>query len=386
MPFGDRPHDGIVVRRSKEGTADADDDDDRHDEPERLQPYGRDEAQYPERRDSHAEGCYLRRRIFIRQLARGRGNQSHDDRLDQHHEARFARRKAEDRLQVNRQQEADGKCRAVVDHRCEIRQRKDAVLDEHEDGQDGIFRPALVPEECAEKHHPQEQQTPSPGEFRQLRQTEHRKDHRETVEQCAPAIDACHLLFPPFLMQVAQCRAGTGKTDERDGEEDALPACVVIEQSAEYRATGQAHVDHRDHPAERAAALRRRKAERDDRHVRRIHHRCRQALQRTCHEQEAHIRHDGTERGGQCEERRPQEKDAPLAETVCHLAHRQQEYDGGEQKNLEHPAEFISRDAVSESDIRQRERQGTARERRHEGRHHHGQQDLLAIRQSHTIT
>ena len=111
-----------------------------------------------------------------------------------------------------------------------------------------------------------------------------------------------------------------------------------------------------------------------------------QALQRTCHEQEAHIRHDGTERGGQCEERRPQEKDAPLAETVCHLAHRQQEYDGGEQKNLEHPAEFISRDAVSESDIRQRERQGTARERRHEGRHHHGQQDLLAIRQSHTIT
>ena len=194
---------------------------------------------------------------------------------------------------------------------------------------------------------------PAPIELRELGEPEHREDHGQAVEQRAASIDALDRLFAPLLMQVELRRDDAGQAGRRDEDEDALPARIVVQEAAEHRAAGKPHVDHRDHPAKRAPALLRREAQRDDGHVRRVEHRRRHALQCTRHEQEAHIRRHDAERRRQCEEDCAPEEDAPLAEAVCQLAHRQQEDDGGEQEDLEHPAEFVGRGAVIPPDVRQ---------------------------------
>ena len=145
---------------------------------------------------------------------------------------------------------------------------------------------------------------PAPGELRELRETEHRENHGQSVEQRAASIDALDRLFAPLLMQVELRRDDAGQAGRSDEDEDALPARIVVQEAAEHWAAGKAHVDHRDHPAERAPALLRRKAQRDNRHVCRVEHRRRHALQGTRREQEAHVRRHDAERRRQREEDR----------------------------------------------------------------------------------
>ena len=248
-----------------------------------------DEAEDAKGRDGHADRRDARRR----KLAGRPREHGHHDRLDQHHETCFARGEAEHRLQVDGHQEADGKRRAVVDHGREVRQRELAVLHEDVDRQDGILCLHLMADKGDEQQEAEGQCHPAPGELRELGEAEHRKDHGQTVEQCATPIDTLHLLFMPLLMQVEPRHDDAGQAGRRDEDEDALPARIVVQEAAEHRAAGKAHVDHRDHPAERAPALLRREAQRDNRHVRRVEHRRCHALQRTRREQEAHVRrHD----------------------------------------------------------------------------------------------
>ena len=273
--------------------------------------------------EAHAERDEQARGQLVGEVAAGGRECGHDGGLQEQEESRFARREAEHILQVEREQEAHGECRAVAHHRREVREAEFAV--------------------CAEKS---------------------QRQHRMAAAR------------NPFLREIAPCEPPREGGQRGDEHEDAAPAKVVVQEAAEERPCREAEVDDGDVRAEREAAVLFRHDECEDGHAGRKEHGCKEPLQRA-HDDER------TDAGGKCaddvrrcESCEAQEIDAALAIDVGGLSHRQQAEGARDEVGRENPGEDVRPCGKLRADARQRERQCARGERGEERGKHDGKKNL----------
>ena len=228
--------------------------------------------------------------MMIRKLARLRRQCRHHNRLYKQHESCFPRTQSQNRLQIDGQQETNGKGCAVVQHRREVRQRKLPIFQQKPNWQDSLRDLQLMEQKAREDHTAHCQADPGIGLVQQLGQAIHHKHHRQPIKKCPEPIPAGCLFLDPFLTQEAHDRQNRDQTNSRNETENAAPAQIIIQQTSEDRPKSQPDIDHRDIPADSPSPLVRWRDQCQDRHAGRIDHGCADTLDSPKEQQTAHPR------------------------------------------------------------------------------------------------
>ncbi len=130
----------------------------------------------------------------------------------------------------------------------------------------------------------------------------------------------------------------------RDSEEDPVPVQVLDDQAAAERADRKRERRHARPDPDRLSALLRREGGDDDRERRRVHECRADALYRARTDQEAGTRGEPAGEGGEREDRKPKDEDAPAAEQIGELAAGDQERSERERVGDHDPLERCERD------------------------------------------
>ena len=249
--------------------------------------------------------------------------------------------------------------------------------------QNGLLAPGFMAQENRKQDEAAGESAPGPGLLQQLRKAVHDEDHGQPITKGAQAIAALGPFDKPFFFQEFQDSQAAEDTADDDEEENAAPAEIVVEKTAQYRPQGEAYVDHRDVPAHSHAPLFQREDEDQDGHVGRVNHGRRQSLQQARSQKPGHGRSKKGTDGRQGKEHGAPEKDLAFPYAVGHFADRQEEDHRGQEENLQDPAQGTGTGAEFPAHVGQGQGEGTARKRRQERREHDNSQYFIGQRPGH---